>query len=221
MKTIKMACVTVLALLTVAAFTGASPVMAESTALCDQTPEGGFDFPGGTYLTGEACLEKHRVTHVHETTLEGAKAKLLTSILNVECDVLFLGDTALTEKWESISLASPLVLEGNFTYSNCGNCTVEEVGIGTEIRVLKSGHETAKVTGEGEVHVKCTGLNCTYNGEGLLGTAKGWWLSGGVYPNGSVSIWEQTVKKVSGLFCPSTSKLDITTTSLSRMFIGS
>jgi len=216
MKIFKMACTTALALLTVMAFAGASSAMAGSTALCDQTPEGGIDFPGGTILTGETCPSGHRVTHVHEATLEAVKAKLLTSVLNVECSVLFLGD-ALGE-----GLGSPLIIHGSFTYSNCNaNCTATEENGPAEIKVLRTGHETATVTGEGLVHVECKGfINCRYNGVGLQGTAKGWWLSSGAYPNGEVNIQEQTTNKESGFLCPSTAKLDITTTTLERMFIG-
>jgi len=188
-----------LAALMAMAFAGASSVMAETTKLCSSDMEASD--------TEIACSE---VTHIHETTLSGTKAKLLTSIVNVECDVLFLGDA---------TAGAPLVVEGNFTYTNCGSCTVEEVGGGVEIKVLKLGHETSDVTGEGEVHVNCSGLNCTYNGEGLLGTGKGPLLSSET--NGSVVISEQVAKKVSGLFCPSTSKLDITTTPLSKTYITS
>jgi len=186
-----------LAALMAMAFVGASAAMAESTQLCSGDP------------SGAGCGTP--VSHVHETTLSGAQAKLLTSIVNVSCDVLFLGDTG--------GLGAPLTITGKFTYSNCGNCTVEEVGGGVEIEVLKLGHETADVIGEGEVHVNCSGLNCTYNGEGLLGTGKGPLLSSET--NGSVTITEQVAKKVSGLFCPSTSKLDITVTPLSATYIGS
>jgi hypothetical protein len=192
MKPIKMFGLAAIAALLAMAFVGASSAMAETTGLCSSE-------------IGEGCEE---ITHVHETTLAGAKGKLLTSIVNVECDVLFLGDT---------TSGAPLVVEGNFTYTNCGSCTVEEVGGGVIIEVLKEGHETAKVTGEGEVHVNCSGLNCTYNGEGLVGTGKGPLLSSET--NGSVVITEQVAKKVSGLFCPSTSKLDITTTPLEATYI--
>jgi len=194
-KPIKMFGLAALAALMAMAFAGASSAMGEATTLCkkDESP----------------CPTKEIISHVHETTLTGAKGKLLTSIVNVECDVLFLGDT-------TAGTSNPLVITGNFTYTNCGSCTVEEVGGGVEIKVLKLGHETADVTGEGEVHVNCSGLNCTYNGEGLLGTGKGPLLS--TETNGEVKLTEQVAKKVSGLFCPSTSKLDITTTPLSATY---
>jgi len=194
-KAIKMFGLAGLAALMAMAFAGSSSAMAESTSLCTGD--------------GSGC----GVTHVHETTLAGAKEKWLTSIINVECDVLFLGSTVAS------SLGAPLVLEGSFAYTNCGSCTVTEVGGGAEVKILRLGHETSDVTYEFETHVNCSGLNCTYNGEGLLGTGKGPLLSSET--NGSVTITEQTLKKVSGLFCPSTTKLDITTTPLSATYIGS
>jgi hypothetical protein len=193
-KAIKMFGLAALAALMAMAFVGASSAMAESTTLCSGD--------------GSGC----GVTHVHETTLAGAKEKWLTSIVNVECDALFLGNTVS-------ALSSPLVITGEFTYTNCGSCTVTEVGGGDEVKVLRLGHETADVTYEFEIHVNCSGLNCTYNGEGLLGTGKGPLLSSET--NGSVTITEQVLKKVSGLFCPSTSKLDITVTPLSATYISS
>ncbi len=177
------------------AFVGAGSAMAEETTLC------------GAYE--EPCAEP--VTHVHETTLAGAKAVLKTSFLTVECDVLSLGDT-LTES------GAPLVIHGTFTYTNCGSCTVTEENGPTEIKVLKEGAETGSVVGEGLFHVNCSGLNCRYNGVGLKATFKGAELS--TEANGDVSIVKQTVNKESGFFCPSTSELTITTTSLSAVYLG-
>jgi hypothetical protein len=197
-KAIKMLDVAALAALLAMALVGAASAVAEPTALCE-VPE-------------EECEEGQLVAHVHETTLAGAKAKLLTSIINVECDVLFLGDVTSEN-----NLAVFLMIEGSFTYTNCGSCTVEEVGGGSIIVVRKVGHEMAQVLGEGEVHVKCSGLSCDYNGVGLEGTAKGPSLSSET--NGSVSVQEQSPKKVKGLFCPSSAKLDIVTTPLSKTYI--
>jgi len=199
-KPIKMLGLAALAALLAMAFVGVSSAMAEETTLCSNDAETQHQNP---------CIH---IKHVHETTLNGAKAKLLTSVVNVECDVLFLGDTTAEE-------AAPLVIEGNFTYTNCGSCTVEETSGGVSIELLMLSHETADVTGEGEVHVSCSGLNCTYNGEGLLGTAKGPLLASTEKANGEVQITEQTVKKVKGLFCPTTGKLDITTTPLEATYI--
>ncbi len=193
MKPIKMLGLTALAALLAMAFVGASSAMAEETSLCMEPKVG--------------C---EALQHVHETTLTGKKAVLKTSIVTVECDVLFLGD-ALS------GAGAPLVIHGTFTYTNCGSCTATEENGPAEIKVLKEGHETASVTGEGLVHVECSGLNCRYNGVGLKGTAKGPELS--TETNGEVSLTEQTTNKESGLFCPSTSKLTITTTPLDKVYL--
>lgn len=190
MKSIKVFSVIALTTLTVMAFAGASTAMAESTALCttDENP----------------CEAIHRMESVHEVSV--GKAKLLT-VINVECNVLFLG------KVESANnLGSPLAIIGNFTYTNCGGCEVEEENGPTEIKVLRESHETASVTGEGLVHVNCPGLiNCSYNGVGLKATAKGPLLA--TQENGEVIISEQTTNKETGGFlCPKKAKLDITMT---------
>jgi len=173
------------------AFAYASSAMAESTALCAADEE--------------TCAEENIVTHVHEATLEKAPAVLLSSVLNVECDALFLGD-ALS------SLANPLVIHGEFTYTNCNSgCTATEENGPAEIKVLREGSELAKVTGEGLVHLVCAGfINCRYNGVGLKGHGLGPLTSSEA--NGSVNLSGQTTNKESGTFCPSTGQLDITVT---------
>ena len=165
MKPIKMFGLAALAALMAMAFVGASSAMAEETALCS--------------VDEAACEEANTVTHVHETSV--GKATLLSSS-NVECNVLFLGDTVE-------ELSSPLVIAGTFTYTSCGSCTVTEENGPAEIKVLKTSHETAQVTGEGLVHVKCFGfIDCYYLGVGLEGTAKGPLLSAQVPDNGEVSL---------------------------------
>ncbi len=174
-----------------------SPLIAMgSTALCS------VDVVGG-----EACPEKFIITHVHESTLSGAKAKILTSIISAECDVLFLGDTV----WK---LATPLWIEGKFTYTSCGSCTVEQVGFESLVTVSKVGHETASISYTGEIHVSCSGLNCYYEFSLVNGTVRGPLLS--FESNGEVYILGQTLTKVKGIFCPWTSSLDIGTTPLSQ-----
>jgi hypothetical protein len=182
-----------LAAVVTTAFVGTSSAMAETTTLCTSD--------------GSGCA----VTHVHEESV--GVAKLLSSI-TVECDVLFLGDALSGE-------ASPLVIHGTFTYTNCGSCVVEEENGPAEIKILKEGHETAKVTGEGLVHVNCSGfIDCSYNGVGLKGTAKGPLLS--TQANGEVTLAGQTTtKETGGFLCPATSKLDITTTPSSATYISS
>ncbi len=199
MKPIKMLGLAALMALMATAFAGTGSAMGESTALCKEDA-GSFECPGGTLIT-----------HVHEATLEGKKAVMKTSLLTVECDVLFLGDALEKE-------ANPLVIEGKFTYANCTEgCTVTEENGPTEVRALREGHETGSVTGEGLVHVNCSGLNCRYNGIGLKGTAKGTLLS--TETNGEVWLVEQLTNKESGTLCPSASKLTITTTPLESIYL--
>jgi hypothetical protein len=193
-KPIKMFGLAALAALMAMAFLGASSAMAEPTVLC--TGDG----------TGCGAV------HIHETST--SKGKLLAGSIIVECDVLFLGDAA-----EVYKAGGPLI-KGEFTYTNCGSCSATEENGPAEIEVLKEGHETSKVTGKGLVHVNCSGLNCRYIGEGLVGTGKGPLLSAESRPNGEVSISEKSTAKESGLFCPTTSKLDLTTTPLSATYIA-
>jgi hypothetical protein len=193
-KSIKMLGLAALAALMAMAFVGASSAMAESTQLC------GHD--------GTPCEAVH---HVHEESV--GKAVLLSTI-KVECNVLFLGDI-------SAGTSNPLVIKGNFTYTNCGSCVVKEESASAKIEVLKEGHETSKVTGEGLVHVECSGfIDCSYNGVGLKGTGKGPLLSAVGNPNGEVTISGQTTNKETGGFlCPATAKLDITTTPLWPVYL--
>src|SRR4051794_21522252 len=190
MKAIKMIGLTALTALLAMAFVGASSAMAESTALCsvDENP----------------CLLANQLGSVHETSV--GKVKFLTSIATVECNVLFSGTIAT-------KLANPLVISGSFTYTNCSlggsSCTFTEENSPAEIKVLKEGHETAKVTFEFLVHVSCAGfIDCTYNGVGLIATAKGPLLSAQTPDNGEASLQEQSLNKVAGGFlCPKTAKL--------------
>lgn len=148
--------------------------------------------------------------HWHLTSV--GKTKLLTSLITIECDELFLG---------TILLPGPEteIYHGTITKTNCGSCSVTEENGPAEIKVLTTGHETAKVTGEWLMHVNCSSINCRYNGVGLTGTAKGPLLS--TQTNGEVSIQEQTINKESGIFCPSTAKLDSVISSLSATYITS
>jgi len=158
--------------------------MAESTALCteDEAP----------------CASNHQPKHLHFSSTE-KRIALLTSLGNVECDVMLLVSAK--------ELGAPQVLEGTFIYLNCGKCTVTEVNGPTVFKFLREGHETASATYEGEMHVVCTAINCYYNGVGLKWSAKGPLLS--AEENGEITIQEQEAHKVKGLFCPSTNRLDI------------
>jgi hypothetical protein len=198
-KPIKMFGLAALAALMAMAFVGASSAMAESTALCTADPGTG---------ASPVCPAGKGTTSVHETSV--GKAKLLASP-EVQCNVLF-------ESTKVGAKGAPQVLEGHFTYTNCG-CTVKEkAGTTAKINILREGHETASVTGEAEIIVTCFGIECTYKGTGLKGTAKGPLLS--TEANGEVNLSEQEVTG-KGAFCPSKGKLDIKTTPLAAAYIAS
>jgi hypothetical protein len=196
------------------ALLGASTAMAENTALCKED------------ALSTACPIAKQISHIHEESLSGAKATLLSSAGNVECNALFLGDVLKTGEDAGVSLylGAPIVIHGHFTYGECKrgseNCTVTEVSTDSLLSVLKEGHETAKVTGNGEVNVHCGFfINCTYDGENLIGTAKGALLS--THLNGEVSVLKQTTHHTAGSFCPATGELDIVTTPLEHVYISS
>ena len=182
---------------------------AEKTALCkiDKSP----------------CEEgtSNLITHVHETTSAESPVLFLSNSGNVKCNALFLSTSVE-------GLATPQIILGKFTYSSClrkklkgeeESCTVTEKNGPAEIKVLKEGHETAKVTAKGEVEVLCGSiLQCVYNAENLIATAKGPLLS--KETNGEVSLSEQETHKVSGTLCPAESELDLTTTPLEATYIS-
>jgi hypothetical protein len=203
-KSIKMFGLAALAALMAMAFVGASSAMAEATQLCSGDP------------TGSGCGTS--ITHVHESTLPGEanQAILLSNILNVKCDVLYLGDTLGSLANSGIKL----VIHGHFTYTNCNNsCTVTEESTNSLVEVEKRVHETASVVGSGEVRVHCGFfINCVYNFVGLEATAHGPLLSNEI--NGDATILGQEMNKVEG-FCPEHVFLDIKTTPLTATYIGS
>jgi len=181
------------------AFVGASSAMATfPTQLCSSN-EGGA-------LT---CSAGNVVTHVH---FVDSAAKLLTNVLNVTCNALFLGD--------SLGLAQPLLVHGEFTYSGCNNgCTAEDLEGGL-LLILKTAANLAEVKGDGfKVNVHCLNvIECEYDGQGLVGHGLGANLP---TTAGEVSISEQTVHSVGGLLCPSTAKLDALFESLTDVYIKS
>jgi hypothetical protein len=200
MKPIKMFGLVAVAALVAMAFIGTGLAMAEETQLC--SVDAGTGSPAG-------CTAGEAITSIHEVSV--GKAKLLASP-EIQCNVLF-------ESTSVGALGAPQVIEGHFTYTNCGCAIKEEAGTTARIEVLKEGHETAKVTGEAKIVVNCFGIECTYKGTGLVGTAKGPLLSSEANPNGEVTISKQEVKG-SGAFCPSEAKLDITTTPLAATYIA-
>lgn len=199
MQQIKTLILSTFAALTATVMVGAPSAMAESTTLCTGD--------------GSGC----GVAHVHETTLSGHQAAVLTSAFFVECDVLFLGDVTSANH-----LGSPLVISGGFTYSNCtSGCTITEENGPAELKLLKLGHETADVTEGLLIHVVCGAtINCRYHGEAILGTAKGPLLSSET--NGSISIVSQELKleEPSTFLCEVKAFLDILTTPLSATYIA-
>jgi hypothetical protein len=184
---------------------GAGSATAESTALCDIDPGTGSE---------EVCPSGHLVTHVHEATLSGNKAVLLNGYVDIECDVLFLGDTVA-------SLGAPLLITGTFTYTNCQNfCTITEENGPATIEVLKLGHETAEVLVDSLIFMNCDPpfLECYYNGEALQGTAKGYLLSS--ESNGEISLQKQElVLDQWGFLCYESIALDIVIAPLTATFI--
>jgi hypothetical protein len=198
MKATKTFGLVVFAALMAMAFVGAGSANAEALQLC------GHDAPEG--LSCEA------IRHIH--LLSVGNAEILTTLGTAKCKELFLGEVL---KW-----GPPVIISGTFTLSECtlggSNCTETEENGPSQFEVLKTGVETAEVTGEFLVHLVCGSfLNCNYTGVGLKGTGKGALTS--TQENGEVTISEQTLTKESGFFCPKTAKLDITLSPLSPIYI--
>ncbi len=215
MKSIKMLGLVAATTLMALVFVGASSAMAnDGTALCKEDP---LMEEGGKHL--DLCPTGKLVSHVHEETLKGEQAILLTSVLTVKCDVLFLGDVLTAGLLAKVP--EPLLISGTLTYSNCNNsCTFTEENGPGHLEVAKEGHELAKVTFKDLIHMVCGAfINCRYNGTGLLAHGLGALTSSET--NGSTTLSEQTTNKESGALCPSTAKLDITTTPLEPIYISS
>jgi hypothetical protein len=202
MKPIKMLGLAALAALMAMAFVGASSAMAESTSLC-KTEE-------------SPCTGSNIITHVHEVTASGAKAKILPlDKSTIECAVLFLGDTRTS------GLGNPLYIDGSFTYTNCTFfCSITEQNGPASLAVLKTGSELAEVAYSFLIHVNCFGIVvCTYVGTGLEGHGLGALTS---TPNGAVSLSGQELvvdPETSDPECPDDAFLDITTKPLIATYI--
>jgi hypothetical protein len=172
---------------------GPSFAMGEDTSLCeaDESP----------------CASP--VSHVHYV----AENIFILGPYTYHCDALFLASVG--------ELGSPQVLEGHFTYSNCsGGCTRTEISAGGTLFFLRTGTESAEVTGERfEILSKCSSFHCVYSFEGLIGDAKGPLLS--TASNGEFTYVELSLAKVSGFFCPSVTKLDAEFVPLSKTYISS
>jgi hypothetical protein len=219
-KLFKMLGLAAVAALMAMAFVGASSAMAESTALCKEDTAL-FEKEGEKkYVATDECPGAQRISHVHEESV--GKGLLLSSIVEIKCNVLFLGDVISAN-----NLGNPLEILGHFTYPKAGcetengtQCEVKETSTHAIIKVLRLGHELADVTGSAEVNAHCGFfINCTYNGEGLSGHALGPLLS--TQANGEVRVEEQTTHKTGGSLCPESAKLDLLTTPLEKTYISS
>jgi hypothetical protein len=155
------------------------------------------------------CPSNKIITHIHAVA---TGVKLLTNLLTVTCEGLFLGD--VLNGSPTIGLAHlTLIISGHFTYvaGTCssslgGSCEAKEISTLAEIEAMKTADEKTEITGKGEVLVKCgSSLHCVYNGTGLKGEGLGALLAS---PNGEEKTEEAVTNKVSGTLCPSTSKLD-------------
>lgn len=191
---------------TAIALMGPSSATAESTALC---------------IADEGkCSFGHLVASLHEVSV--GKVKILTSFFTVECAALYSGTIF------GLAEPGPQEITGSFTYTACeasgGSCTVENPGLGYDYLVLRSGHETAEVSGmsgPGVIHVKCgSSMDCEFESTQLKGTAKGPLLSS--QKNGEIVFSEQTLEKIPlGFLCPKVAKLDMVITPLLATYIAS
>jgi hypothetical protein len=193
-KLIKLVGLAAVAAIAATAFIGASSASATSTVICTENV---LVCPVG---------KKVELSLVHFEALDGKL--LIGGGLFVLCEKALLSG-------EVLMLAAPLPIHiHSLTYTKCNltgvACEVTTTHLGL-LHLLK----TAPNLGElldlenggayTSVHVTCgKSINCEYKGEGLIGHAVG--QSGAAL--GRVSYSEQTVKKVGGILCPETSKLD-------------
>jgi hypothetical protein len=145
--------------------------------------------------------------------LTGTGATLLTSLTNVECSALYSGSTSGT-------LGSSQSLKGTLTLSGCkdgkgSSCEAKQLEEEKPGEIERSGFEL----GWWHYHLiilwQCPSFHCVYAfwlWWHFLGPLK----EGGT--NGKLTVSEE-VKKVSGLFCPSTAKFDSTLESLTPIYM--
>jgi len=202
MRLIKMLGLAAIAAAMAMAFLGASSAMATNTALCKED-----------VLTkiNEECPLAKRIHHVHAvsvsaTGVQGLFAKLLTSIVNVECEALFLGDVTSPS-----DLGNPLTIAGKFTYPTCNaGCISTQISAGATVTILKTAQELGEVKYQAEILEQCGEiLHCVYNGVGVVGHFLGGLTTGATFgEKGHISFLEATKTKVKGLLCPASAKLD-------------
>lgn len=168
------------------ALAGASTAVAEPTGVC--TSE----------IVVEEELERCPALY-HLEAKSKSKAKLLTNLATVECDVSFLGSAASSES---------AVFNGKSTYSNCGTCEVIEENGPSSFEVLWKSTEEAAVTGKGLLKVLCgKTLSCSFSATGVKGTAKG--ALSATNKTGEISFLKQKVTVESGTLCPKEASLDL------------
>jgi len=199
MRLVKMFGLCVITAVAAMALVGTTSAMAESTALCEEdTAELG-------------CEEALQASHVHFNTPSGEPAHVLSTTVNIVCDTLYLGDT--------LELGSPLVIHGNFTYSNCKregtatSCSAKELSSDSLLELLKTGTELGTVSTEFEVLFECPLIfHCVFNG-----TGQKWTAVGPLHEEPGES--KTTLNKVRGLLCPKTAVLDIWLEPLTALYI--
>jgi hypothetical protein len=199
------------------ALVGASSAMAGNTQLCK------LDVGDAACPAGEAFTSIHTIDPLAKLLAHESFFGIHREIL---CQALFSG-TVL-----GLGTNTSQIIHGSFTYtlphSTSGFCFEDETNEHCEeitdlhgglLKVLRTASELGTVIGEGfEVLVECAGLHCIYEAEGLEGHALGPLLVG--TGNGQITITEQSVKKVSGFLCPTTSKLWTTQVPLEATYLA-
>ncbi len=172
----------------------APSAMAESTVLCktDETP----------------CVEANWVKSVH----------FVAENIQIEPEYEYSCDALLSA--EASKLGSPQVLAvTSLVYTNCtGGCTRKLVKAGT-LKVLRTGKETATVTGEGgEIKVECSGVDCVFDLGGTAGQLSGSLLTGG---KPHLTYSKALLHRIGGLFCPTEVRLSALFEALEAFYISS
>jgi hypothetical protein len=209
-RLIKMLGLTAVTAIAAMAFLGASTAMATNTLLC---------------MTDDANCASPTLVNFESVNAAGtaaAKAVLLNSIINVECNAAIVGhrisDALPTEK-------KPVTFEGLLSYTNCSSpCSVTVISNGT-ISVLRTTNELADVTASGfKVKVNCAGFFiCDYNAANLVGHGLGGLEVAG-RDRGHVTFGGNLVNLEQDLFspfgnCPATANLDALFQSSTDLFI--
>ena len=215
-KTLGLAAITALAAM---AFVGTSAAMGGSSLLCANDTE-------VLSPTLVACAPPEAVHYVSvkvtlnekkEEITEGAKAIILSSLINVECNVLLAG----TVEDRDLVSAHPLhirVTEEGVSYTNCtNNCVVTATG--ADFLLLKTAVELGNLTEVGyQISLTCMFIKCTFNMVGSVGHFLGA-LQGDTGGKGHITYNKVRLPLQSGAFCPSEAFLDLLLQSLNPIYI--